>query len=489
MIAAMRDNFVKWPGEGMAEFAHEASMMIKPDRKKKETRLRIEMREKDGQLLKLILGRGAVVDEAQNKAYDVDMSNRKKLKSLSDVDRRIVDVFGLFDKRICELGVGRALKVFDYLRGSVFLLVSIPPNARMARNMVTGQRRGKNFEPVDEFKGLVCFALVADEKVQDEVLDKWIELQDSIGRKLLETACLALAQGELCEALRRDGESDLMEKYVRQDTVTNKYDGASFFKYKIFPAASLLKDFRENRLDFGIVADPPSMPFLKAACDIPASKEIELVVLAMLMKLKSADSLAKQLKKLERVALWMMLAKPKLPLRRKRCFSIINSLNDPDSLEDALKLSSDEKETIRSQMDEQDFGKTVSGRRLAMALLDGLNEHHARLNNQASIQAFLSTLQVEHVLPQKWDGNPSWKEEWAPNEAERWLHRIGNLALLNQKANSKISNRSFSMKRPDLGDSIYPLTRRISKYKCWDANAIETNHKEFCRLAAEVWCL
>jgi hypothetical protein len=51
LIAALRDNFAKWPGEEMSDFASEASMMIKPDRNKKELRLRIEMREKDGRLL------------------------------------------------------------------------------------------------------------------------------------------------------------------------------------------------------------------------------------------------------------------------------------------------------------------------------------------------------------------------------------------------------------------------------------------------------
>jgi hypothetical protein len=423
-------------------------------------------------------------------AYDVELKTRKSSNFISDVDRRISEVYGLFSKRVNELGEEGAVKFFDYLRGSVFLLVSIPPNARMARSMVVGQSRGKNFEPVDEIKGRVCFSLVADESKQDEALNKWTELQDSVGRRLLEKACLALAQGELCEALRRDGELDLMEKYARLDTYANGYDGFAFFDCKVYRAASLLKDFRENRIDFDGTVDPPSLPFLKAACDIAASKEMELVILAVLMSAQSLDVLAALLKKLERIALWMMLAKPKLPLRRKRCFSIINGLKtDPILLENSLKLSGDEKESIRRYLDESNFGKTSSGRKLAMTLLDGLNEHQARLHNQANIQPVLSTLQVEHVLPQKWEGNPSWKEEWEREDAERWLHRLGNLALLNQKVNSKISNGAFSIKQADLGNSVYPLTRYISKQKQWNTKVVEANHFEVCRLAADVWKL
>jgi len=473
----------------MLDFASEASMMIKPDRNKKELRLRIEMREKDGRLLQTILGRGALNDENQSMTCDVELKTHRNNKFITDVDRRVSEVYGLFSRRVNELGDEGASRFFDYLRGSVFLLVSIPPNARMARNMVVGQSRGKNFEPVDEIKGLVCFSLIADESKQDEALGKWTELQDSVGRHILERACVALAQGELCEALRRDGEFDLMEKYARQDTNANGYDGSAFFECKIYRAACLLKDFRDNRVDVGNAVDPPSLTFLKAACDIPASKEIELVVLAMLM-IASPDRQARLLKQLERIALWMMLARPKLPLRRKRCFRIIECLRtDSELLEDNLKLSSDEKESIRQHLNEYNFGKTSSGRKLAMALLDGLNEHQARLHNQANIQPVVSTLQVEHVLPQKWEGNPSWKEEWEREDAERWLHRIGNLVLLNQKVNSKISNGAFSIKQADLGNSVYPLTRYISKQHSWDAKVVEANHFEVCRLAAEVWHL
>jgi hypothetical protein len=58
---------------------------------------------------------------------------------------------------------------------------------------------------------------------------------------------------------------------------------------------------------------------------------------------------------------------------------------------------------------------------------------------------------VEHFLPQKWRAN--WPAIWSPDEAEmkatsrdRTLHELGNLTLVTQKLNSKVSNGSWATK-------------------------------------------
>lgn len=58
---------------------------------------------------------------------------------------------------------------------------------------------------------------------------------------------------------------------------------------------------------------------------------------------------------------------------------------------------------------------------------------------------------VEHFLPQKWRAN--WPAIWSPDEAEmkaasrdRSLHELGNLTLVTQKLNSKVSNGSWATK-------------------------------------------
>eukprot|EP00956_Cyclotella_meneghiniana_P001734 scaffold1909_cov51-Cyclotella_meneghiniana.AAC.1 len=52
---------------------------------------------------------------------------------------------------------------------------------------------------------------------------------------------------------------------------------------------------------------------------------------------------------------------------------------------------------------------------------------------------------------------------------------LGNLALINQKKNAKISNNNnpFEEKRNEFNVSPYPLTKRISKYDKWDEESVK----------------
>lgn len=71
---------------------------------------------------------------------------------------------------------------------------------------------------------------------------------------------------------------------------------------------------------------------------------------------------------------------------------------------------------------------------LKLDLLHGNAQTHLSFNEAQST--------VEHLVPRKVDhaaADPAWHE--------RWVHRLGNLVLLDQKKNSKLSNAAFAVKR------------------------------------------
>eukprot|EP00956_Cyclotella_meneghiniana_P039339 scaffold170055_cov36-Cyclotella_meneghiniana.AAC.1 len=125
----------------------------------------------------------------------------------------------------------------------------------MARNIVMGQSKGKNTEPVDIFKGLVCFNNINDDKDQDQVLKDWNSLaDDEVGRSVLEEACVLVAQGRLGRLLRKDGEVDIFENYLEKVIVekvkkNEGYDGKAFFRENVKPAAKMLRQFYDSNVD------------------------------------------------------------------------------------------------------------------------------------------------------------------------------------------------------------------------------------------------
>lgn len=82
---------------------------------------------------------------------------------------------------------------------------------------------------------------------------------------------------------------------------------------------------------------------------------------------------------------------------------------------------------------------------------------------------------VEHLMPRNtkhWDVDPELHAEW--------LHRIGNLVLLDRRKNASLSNGSFAKKidRYQTSFDTRPNTNRVFvKYKDWNIDTIKENHK------------
>ena len=107
---------------------------------------------------------------------------------------------------------------------------------------------------------------------------------------------------------------DLMEDFLKDYMERTGRDGASFFDEQIAPVAKTLKSFRDDHISIeGRPEDLSSLHFLRAATQIATSKEIEPVVLYMLVKSQSTTHdeekmrFVSDLRRLECIAMWMML--------------------------------------------------------------------------------------------------------------------------------------------------------------------------------------
>lgn len=94
------------------------------------------------------------------------------------------------------------------------------------------------------------------------------------------------------------------------------------------------------------------------------------------------------------------------------------------------------------------------------------------------------TINLEHVLPQ----NPSAAWEHIPrDERELLVSRLGNLALIKVKVNTKNGNDGFSIKKKSYAKSEFVLTSSIAKAKTWNKKAIEIRQAHLASLALNAW--
>lgn len=93
---------------------------------------------------------------------------------------------------------------------------------------------------------------------------------------------------------------------------------------------------------------------------------------------------------------------------------------------------------------------------------------------------------LEHVLPKR-ASQKDWGKTFSPDERKDYLHRLGNLALLQKGPNGRIGNKPFSEKQPILKDSKFVLTSEIGDEVDWTKEAIKSRQNELAKLAIAVW--
>jgi len=315
-FAAMRDNLSQFTDcDEDKEVVKEIAGRIYPNKPRADPVCRIQVREKNGFYLQLILSKLDDKGEHINDLFvgESSLPPIRSWKNLPAWDQRILEVYRYFFKRIEELNKDEILDLHDRSTSDVYVLVYEPSDTRIARSIVMGQSKGKNIEPVDEFKGMVCFLSIDDETVQDTTLEKWDDLSDDVTRELLEDACLLVAQVGLQKGRRKNWDVELLEEYLNLYMAEDSMDGKLFFEKKVQPAAKALKEFRDGNVRLiGKSKDIPSLNFLRSATMISISKDIEIVILHFLLELKTHDEgrqleLEMDIKKLESIALWMML--------------------------------------------------------------------------------------------------------------------------------------------------------------------------------------
>lgn len=94
-------------------------------------------------------------------------------------------------------------------------------------------------------------------------------------------------------------------------------------------------------------------------------------------------------------------------------------------------------------------------------------------------------INLEHVLPITL--SEPWQKSWKLDVARGYQKRLGNLALLNSKENSKTGNDEFSKKAEAYAKSSIVLTKRIAEFSDWTPEIIEARQKQMAELAVKAW--
>lgn len=93
---------------------------------------------------------------------------------------------------------------------------------------------------------------------------------------------------------------------------------------------------------------------------------------------------------------------------------------------------------------------------------------------------------LEHVLPKRASAS-DWGGHFNAEERRDYVHRLGNLCLLQKGPNGRIGNKSYASKNPILANSGFRLTAEVATEPDWTKDTIRERQKRLAGLSVKVW--
>lgn len=91
---------------------------------------------------------------------------------------------------------------------------------------------------------------------------------------------------------------------------------------------------------------------------------------------------------------------------------------------------------------------------------------------------------IEHILPENY--NQEWGEFFS-NEADKYIYRLGNYVILEEKKNRIIGNKSFSEKKKEYIKSQYFLAKNELNFEEWNITNLNIYQSRLAKYAKSIW--
>ncbi len=112
-----------------------------------------------------------------------------------------------------------------------------------------------------------------------------------------------------------------------------------------------------------------------------------------------------------------------------------------------------------------------------------------KIENQISNQDYHyynSNFTIEHILPENF--NEEWNEKFQ-YDAEKYVYRLGNYILLEEKMNKLSGNKSFKEKQKIYKKSRYKLANSELNYDDWNISSLNNYQDKLAKYAKSIWKL
>jgi hypothetical protein len=407
---------------------------------------------------------------------------------VSDSERLLRDNARLFDERLRTLSETTRVELAQFILQRCFLVVVCTPDAHSAYRIFSVlNSRGLDLTATDLLKARIIGSVPQAQR--DAYTRQWEDTEEDLGRDDFNT---------LFSHIRT-----IYRKAKAQETLIKEFEThvpliaqpIRFIDEVLLPMAQAFGDLSAasyaapthaeavnqhlrwlNRLEFKDWM-PPALAFVTRHRQDPAR------MLAFF-----AD--------LERLAYFMLVTGKGVNDRIDRFAKLTRDIESgaelhhvlPNATASSLQLSHEEQWQFHDRLDGPIYATLSAKARTPVLLrLDSLLSAGGVWHDAAIVS-------VEHVLPQHPALNSLWLT-WFADAAERarWVHRLGNLALLTRRKNSQASNWELERKKNTYfsrgGVSTFAMTVQVLGHSVWTPAIVAQRHAQLLGLLAAHWRL
>lgn len=128
--------------------------------------------------------------------------------------------------------------------------------------------------------------------------------------------------------------------------------------------------------------------------------------------------------------------------------------------------------------------RTIRYNGLARYILGRINAHISQESGEGQREPGID---LEHILPKRFQRNWTVDRKDFPGSPERYVHRLGNMTLLATQLNRELGNQPFEAKREVFAGDPLEITRMIAEEPRWTAEAIGRRQNWMAGVAIKIW--
>ncbi|MFH1744057.1 MAG: DUF262 domain-containing HNH endonuclease family protein [bacterium] len=400
---------------------------------------------------------------------------------LSDAQQNIRANSMLYLDRLDKLPEEQRKRLAQFIvKNCLLVVVSTPDLDSAYRIFSILNDRGLDLSHSDILKSEIIGRIPAEQ--QDSYNDQWEDAEEELGRDAFSDLF-----GHIRMIYRKQKGRESVLKEFREYVVKPDGDSKKLIDDVLMPLAGAFATIRTASYESTAGAEQVNQ-LLKWLNRIDNVDWVPPAILYLARNKANTTALQRFFADLERLAALLMICRYGINERFERYGRLLEAIeNEVDLYADGspLQLSDEECGLFVKELN-GDVYRQVPKRRLYILLrLDGeLSDGSATYDH--------GVISIEHVLPQ----NPSEGSEWydwfpTPQMRERWVHRLGNLLLLNHKKNSSASNYDFEKKKTAYfargGISPFPLTTQAIGESKWTLDVVRQRQEGLLRTLMNAW--